>query len=287
MKNIYIILFISIISNSLISQGYNWDLWTVTENCGITIADVDISTTGTLVAQGDDVSSINSGIFAPVFLPFAFRMPGSGPSYLIVPSSNGYLSSFLADGGPDLSNDCPLPAIPSTPGSADFSRMYPLHDDLVAGGGAGNATGGVFAQALNVPHPTQPGDGHQSFVFYWNDANHFGAPGSFDYAVVLWSNHDFAYIYGPGNIEDGSGSTTGVQGPASENGTITPTRFREFVPCNTIGSGLGTSIESICVFTPMIIPTMTQWSLIILGLSFFIIGVVVITAYNRRVLAAG
>ncbi len=90
------------------------------EDGGVTFAWNDISGSGVLVASGDDASSVNSGIFAPVTLGAPFPFYGSSYNAL-VPTSNGYISTDPSDTGPDLSNDCPLPALPSTGGGG---RIY-------------------------------------------------------------------------------------------------------------------------------------------------------------------
>lgn len=234
----------------------------VSQNCGITITDVDISATGTLLGNGDDVAF-------PVTLPFAFTFPGGTVTSDIAVATNGYISSDPADGGPDLSNDCPLPATPSTGSGA---RLYPLHDDLDVVSGTGN----VYGQALAIAHPIVPG--LTSYVIFYDNVGHFAAAGTWDMGVVLWSNGDFAFIYGAGNPEDGLGSTTGVQNELATEGT-------EFVPCNAGGVGFGTTVESICVLSDVeIVPTMGEWGLMILGLSLMIFGVVAVR--SRKLILA-
>jgi len=179
---------------------------------------------------GDDASSINSGIFDAVTLgaPFDFY----GMSYAkLVPATNGYLTTDLADGGPDLSNDCPLPAHPSTPGGTPGARFYPLHDDLVTGGGQGSPTGGIFYEFFaDCPRASDLACGPEPCsVFQWNDANHFGGADYFDFQAVLYHDSgEILYQYGAGNPEQGSSSTTGIMDPTK---TIALT-----YACNTFGS---------------------------------------------------
>jgi hypothetical protein len=157
---------------------------------------IDITATGVLVASGDDVST------GPLTLgaPFSFY----GVEYAdLVAATNGYISVDPADGGPDLSNDCPIPAPPST-GATTGGRIYPLHDDMVAQG-----AGGVYYEYFaDCPHPHEGGG---CSIFHYDEADHFGGASPFDYEVILFDNGDILFLYGPGNPELGSGSTTGIQ----------------------------------------------------------------------------
>jgi hypothetical protein len=171
---------------------------------------IDISGTGTLVAKGDDRSSINSGILAPVTLgaPFSFY----GESYTeLVPSTNGYISTSPTDGGTDLSNDCPLP------GFATGGRMYVLHDDLEADQ---LAESGVYYEYFAVcPRPHDGGGNMGCSIFLWKGANHWPSTSAhFDYEALLYDNDDMVFQVGAGNPEQGSGSTTGIQDPTGTHG---------------------------------------------------------------------
>lgn len=176
----------------------------------------DISASGTLVASGDDVSSISTGIFAPVTLGHIFTFYDV-PYTQLIPTTNGYISTDPTDDGPDLSNDCPLPAFPSTGGGA---RIYPLHDDFV---------GDVYYQYFPVyPHPSggvTPPMG--ASVFQW-DVEHFGGCASFDaFQAVLLDNGDIYFVYN-NTCEGGAGSTTGIQNEAVTSG--------ETYACDAAGS---------------------------------------------------
>ncbi len=178
-------------------DGFGYTFIDDTEPGGPIFSWIDISTTGVLIASGDDVSS------GPVALgaPFGFYTQ----TYTqVVAATNGYLSLFdAADGGPDLSNDCPLPATPSTPGGTPGARMYPLHDDLIS-----NIWHEYFAFC---PHPNVLGG---CDVFHY-DSDHFAGSGPFEFEVILNNaTGDFLYQYldtGNNNTEAGSGSTTGIQ----------------------------------------------------------------------------
>jgi hypothetical protein len=170
---------------------------------------IDISGTGTLVAKGDDRSSINSGIFAPVTLgaPFSFY----GQSYTdLVPSTNGFISTSLTDGGGDLGNDCPLP------GFATSGRMYVLHDDLEADQ---LPESGVYYEYFAVcPRPYDGGGDMGCSIFLWKGANHFPGSTYFDYEALLYDNGDMVFQVGAGNPEQGISSTTGIDDPTGTHG---------------------------------------------------------------------
>ena len=169
------------------------------ESTFVTFNWVDISGTGTLVASGDDVSSVNSGIGTPVNLGHIFTFYDV-PYTQLIPTSNGYISTDPTDEGPDLSNDCPLPSAPSTGGGA---RIYPLHDDLISD---------VYYQYFPVspvPHPGGITPPLGASIFQW-DAVHFGGCATEEFQAVLFDNGDIMYQYNQ-TCEGGSGSTTGLQ----------------------------------------------------------------------------
>ncbi len=188
---------------------------------------IDISATGTQIAQGDDTSS------GPVAIGGAgFEFYGTLYDTLVA-ATNGYISTDPTDTGPDLSNDCPLPASPSTGGGA---RIYPLHDDIDA-----SAPGEVLFQYFaDCPRPgVLSGEG--CYVFQWNDVTHFASPTTFTFQAVLYeSSRSIVYQHGPGNPEAGSGSTTGIQNLAATDGLT--------YACNAAGSVTADSAQ--CIFHP-------------------------------------
>lgn len=166
---------------------------------------IDISGTGTFVVDGDDTAGT-------VTMGAAFNLYGTSLTQLNM-TSNGYLSSLTTDTGPDLSNDCPLPVTPSTGGGA---RIYPLHDDLnlVSGTGSGLYQFFPVCPRANERCAAQAGGpvDESCSVFQWNDAEHFGGGGPFDFQAILYhGTNDIVVQVGPGNPETGSGSTTGLQ----------------------------------------------------------------------------
>ena len=185
---------------------------------------IDITATGTLVVTGDDAG-------APVNLPGpAFNFYGSTFTQLAA-ATNGYLSTDPADTGGDLSNDCPLPVLPSTGGGA---RIYPLHDDLV---------GDVYFQHFPVcPRPSGWGAAEGCYVFQWANMTHFGGGGPFTFEAVLYTtSFGIVFQHGAGNPEAGSGSTTGLQNAPP------PTVALNYA-CNTAASVPAGSAQ--CIYHP-------------------------------------
>ncbi len=165
---------------------------------------VDITATGVNVISGDDAG-------APATLAAPFDFYGTMYTDLAL-TTNGYIATDLSDAGPDLSNDCPLPAVPSTGGGA---RMYPMHDDLVT-------NGGVYYEFFTVcPRPSDnfPGQDVGCHVVQWDDVNHFGGADSFTFEAILYDlSWEIVFIQGAGNSEAGSGSTTGIQNDGATDG---------------------------------------------------------------------
>ncbi|HUT22966.1 MAG TPA: hypothetical protein VM492_01345, partial [Sumerlaeia bacterium] len=167
------------------------------EPAGPAYSFVDISGSGALVISGDDVSGVVS--FPP---GVSFNFYGSDYTSLTM-ATNGYISTDPTDTGPDFMNDWPLPHAPSRGGGA---RIYPLHDDLV---------GDCYFQYFpDCPRLHDFGASMGAGVFQWHNMYHFpvsGGLGPFDFEAVLYDNGDVVFQYGPGNPEQGSGSTTGIQ----------------------------------------------------------------------------
>ncbi|MFN7973128.1 MAG: Ig domain-containing protein [Acidobacteriota bacterium] len=182
----------------------------------LTYSFVDISTTGTNIVSGNNAAS------GPVALGAPFTFYGTVYNSLNM-STNGYLTTDGTDIGDDASNDCPLPQVPSSGGGG---RIYPLHDDLVIAGG--------YTQFFSpCPRVNELGNGPEDCtVFQWDDTNHFGSTatfGTFDMETILYHTTGvILHQIGPGNTDQGSSSTTGIQDPT---GTIGLT-----YACNTPGS---------------------------------------------------
>jgi hypothetical protein len=186
---------------------------------------VDITATGVEVATGDDAASAPIALAGP---PINFY--GTVYSSLVA-ATNGYISTDPTDTGPDLSNDCPLPAAPSTGGGA---RIYPLHDDLVTGSL-------LFQYFPTCPRDNGFGSPEGCYVFQWNDVNHFGDTTLFSFQTIVYDT-SFGIVFqdATGNPETGSGSTTGLQNDGATDGLT--------YACNVGGSIADNSAQ--CFFHP-------------------------------------
>ena len=174
---------------------------------------IPINTPGNFVGSGDD-TAFTVALGAPI------SIYDNVVSDIRV-ATNGYLSVSLTDNGPDLSNDCPLPANPST--GDNVARLYPLHDDVVAD---------IYYQYFGTspyPHPNGTTMGASVIEYV---GSHFGG-GVVQFQVILFDNSDVIYQY-LSDTEDGSGSTIGAQ--ASGTGLAIT------VACNTAGTTVGTGI---------------------------------------------
>lgn len=184
---------------------------------GYTVSDcgydfVDISTTGTLIVSGDDAGD-------SVTLAEAFDFYGTSVTDMAL-TTNGYLSTDSTDSGGDLSNDCPLPEVPSSGGGA---RIYPLQDDLVGDG--------YYEYFASCPRPSTefPGADLGCHVFQWVDMTHFGGSDTWTFQALLYDQSwEIVFQHGPGNPETGSESTTGIQNAAADIGLT--------YACDTAGS---------------------------------------------------
>ena len=167
---------------------------------GPTFMAVDISTTGLLVGDGDDVGF-------PVTLATPFDFYGT-PYTTLDMSTNGFLAT-QGGGGNDLSNDCPLPAPPS---SGAGGRLYLLHDDLDCEPGIGRMYYQHFAAC---PRPADRGPNTGCSVFQWDAVSHYpgGGGATWDQWIMLYDSGDFIYQLGAGNPESGSSSTTAIMNP--------------------------------------------------------------------------
>lgn len=181
---------------------------------------IDISASGTKVVQGTSNSSINSVLNAPVPLATPFTFYGVTYNELVM-TTEGYLSTSPMDTGADSSNDCGLPAPPSSGGGA---RIYALHDNLNL-----NVSGGYYQYFPVCPRASENGDGGGCHIFMWDNADHFGgAVESFDFEALLYDNGDIVFQYGSGNPEFGEGSTTGIQNDGATIGLA--------YACNELGT---------------------------------------------------
>ncbi len=211
---------------------------------------VDISATGTMIATGDDSSS------GPIALGAPFDFYGVVAADLNL-ATNGYISTDGTDGGPDLSNDCPLPAPPSTGGGA---RMYPLHDDLITTSGLMEYFPACPRVNANCAIP------EDCTVFQWSGTTHFGGGGPWEMQAILYhQSGDMIYQVEAGNPENGSGSTTGIQNLAADDGLTYACDTAASVPDMTGVCFFHPNPVAACAGLPVVaIPTANNFGLLAL-----------------------
>lgn len=194
---------------------------------------VDISGTGTFVVNGDDIAATQTLGGA------GFDFYGTVYTDLRL-STNAYISTLLSDSGGDLSNDCPLPASPSTGGGA---RIYPLHDDIDCDPAtAGSGIYHEYFASCPVPGRFQGGCN----IVQW-ECEHFpggGGTNTESLQAVLYDSFDLTYQF-QACEECGSGSTTGIQ----DDGPTTGLTYA----CNSAGT-ISPGSTAVCWFHPFAVP---------------------------------
>lgn len=173
---------------------------------GCPYAGVDISSSGTalsLTASGSYPALDDGG--ALVNLENAdFRLYGDTISQ-IVASSNGYLTTNLQASGGDFSQDCPLPALPST--DANGHRIAPMHDDLVV-------NNLYYQHFSSCPRPSDVDGGGGCHVFQWEGTSVYqgsNTTGNFRVQAFLYDGTDeIVYQYSNG-VAVGASPTIGLQ----------------------------------------------------------------------------
>lgn len=185
---------------------------------GVTFDWIDITGTGTALGGGDDDAY-------PVTLGADFNFYGVTISSLAM-ATNGFLNTDPADGGGDLSNDCPLPSTPSTGGGA---RIYPLHDDLTA-------TEMYYEYFAVCPRQNERcAMAENCSIFLWDGMNHWGGTSDWQMEVVIYhQTNDVVAQIGAGNAELGSGSTTGLQNEAADDGLTYACDTDSSIPDDTV-----------------------------------------------------
>jgi uncharacterized repeat protein (TIGR01451 family) len=164
---------------------------------------LDIATTGTLVAQGDEQYPCN--------LPIGFVFPFYGvDETTFCASTNGFVS-FDEEGYANFLNDCPLPSAYTNRGI--IAAMW---DDLVV-------EGGLYYQTLG----TAP---NRHLVVQWSNVRHYL---SFDatysnFQLLLFENGTIKVQIQDVGAETGDSSTTGVANHTNTQGTT--------YACSTVNS---------------------------------------------------
>lgn len=221
---------------------------------------IDIRTTGTQIVTGDDVISALINLTSPfVFYGISYNQLGMGTNGFLTDDVTGFGGLF------DLSNDCPLPAIPE----GGIARLAPLHDDLISTG---------YVQYFpTCPRPSDRNPGEDCTIFMWDSVNHWPNSDVWDMEAILYhQSGDIVFQVGAGNPELGSDSTTGIQ---NEDATI----GLEYA-CNEPDSVLDNTAVSFynplyAPAPPASIPTLSEWGIIMMSL---LIGITALITLRRR-----
>jgi len=201
---------------------------------------VEISGTGTDLGDGDDDAFVQA-LGGPAFNFY-------GTTYAdVTAATNGYLSFGDTSGG-DHSNDCPLPATPSIGAGG---RIYPLQDDLDVDPLCDDCAV-YFEYFATCPRPNDDGIPGTTGcnVIQW-DAQHFSGgagPSTECFQAILYDTYEIV-VQVATQSEGGSGSTTGIQNPAADDGLT--------YACDSAGSIVdGTAV---CFFHPTPVPVDLQF----------------------------
>ena len=215
---------------------------------------IDISGTGASIATGDDTAS------APVALAAPFNLYGTNYTQLVM-ATNGFLSTDTASpGAGDLSNDCPLPASPSTGGGA---RIYPMHDDIIT-------TDGYFEYFASCPRPSDqfPTLDLGCNVFQWSGVTHFGGGGPWEFQAILYDgSFEIVFQHGAGNPEAGSGSTIGLQNDGATDGITYACDAAASVTDNTAQCFVHPA-PIVSAAPPVSVPTGNRWGILMMLMAF-------------------
>jgi len=167
---------------------------------GVVYNYVDITATGMLVVSGDNE-------IASVALGAPFELYDTTYLDLLV-DTNGFLTDDPTSAD-DLSNDCPIPDIPSTGGGA---RVYAMHDDYVAD---------VYYQYFDEVEAAAAGFAGETAgisIFQWTGI-HFGAGGTpVDFETVLFHDDGSILTMVSADGEQGASSTLGMQDASADIG---------------------------------------------------------------------
>lgn len=194
---------------------------------------VDIAATGTDLGDGDDVAfPVTLGIGG-----FDFY----GTTYTdVYMGSNGFLTTD--NNGGDLSNDCPLPATPSTGAGA---RMYVMHDDLDVDAECADCAA-YWQYFADCPRPNDEGLAPSGCdILQWNAQHYPGGTGNATeiFQLIVYETREIV-MQVSACTECGSSSTTGIQNEAASIGLT--------YACETAASlAAGTAV---CFFHPDPVP---------------------------------
>ncbi len=166
---------------------------------GVTYNYVDITATGAVVASGDDEAGL-------VLLGVPFDVYYITYLQLTV-TTNGFITD-AEDAANDVSNDCPLPALPST--GSGF-RLNALHDDL------DTTVYYQYFDPLEADAIGFPGQPEGVSIFQWT-GTHSGSAAAVDFEAVLFHEDDSILTMVATDDEAGDGSTLGMQDGTTDHG---------------------------------------------------------------------
>lgn len=162
----------------------------------------------------------------------------------LVMSTNGYLSTGLADTGGNFQNACGL--VPPGQGSVG-GRIDPLHDDLVV---RATAAGGLYREFFaTCPRPLFPGAPAEGCtVFTWRDMERFDQSAStsaFSFQTIVYDRSwAIVHQYLSADPLAGGSATIGQRNPTASDGL-------EY-SCNV--SGRAPANRSVCFYHPTALP---------------------------------
>ncbi len=170
------------------TYGYTWE---DSNEAGITYNWIDISSSGTVISEGDDESE-------ELTLPFTFSFYGEDYTAVNV-CSNGFLS-FTSTSTAYTNAEIPNSALPN-------AVIAPFWDDLKP---YGTTWGNVYYQHFSTYS-----------VIQWENVSHYSSSApvnSESFQVILYNNGDIKYQYK--TIADDTSCTVGIENQAGDDGLL-------------------------------------------------------------------
>ncbi len=170
------------------TYGYTWK---DSNETGVTYSWIDISSTGTIISQGDD-------ILEELTLPFTFTFYGEDYTTVSV-CSNGFLS-FNSTSTAYTNTTIPNTTTPN-------ALIAPFWDDLKA---TGSSFGNIYYQNFSTYS-----------VIQWENVSHYNSTTPVNnetFQVILYNNGDIKYQYK--TILDDTDCTVGIENQAGDDGLL-------------------------------------------------------------------
>ncbi|MEM6797044.1 MAG: hypothetical protein AAF725_23920, partial [Acidobacteriota bacterium] len=121
------------------------------------------------------------------------------------------------EAGGDFSEDCPLPAVPDNPPSAN-PRIMPFHNDLDGDGPGGTAYVEYFS---DCPRPSEAGL-ESCTIILWDGWSVFMGAGTYDLQAVLYHFSgliNFTYD-DPAGLLDSTTAAVGIQNELADDAAV-------------------------------------------------------------------